>query len=216
MRGINIDEYHTATDWGLILNEKSIAPPEPKYIKVSVDGRDGDLNLSRALTGDLHYNNRPLSFAFLLVDGTQGEREEKLNDIINLVHGTERKIILPEDQMYYFVGECTISDVKNDKAYGSFRLNVDGDPYRYAINETKRAITLTSTATEIVLVNLGRKRLVPTIEVSESVTLEFSDSTATLGAGTFKLANLSLPTGSTTLRVSGSGSVTFSYREAVL
>ena len=47
MRGVKFGENHTAEDWGLILNAKTINPPTPKYIKVAVDGRDGDLNLSR-------------------------------------------------------------------------------------------------------------------------------------------------------------------------
>lgn len=216
MRGLNIGNFHTANDWGLILNEKTITPPTPKYLKVSIDGRDGDINLSRALTGDLHYENGSLSFRFLLVDGSHAEREEKLNEIINLVHGTEQKIILPDDIAHYYFGECTISDVRNDKVYGSFKLSVDSEPYRYSVYETKRVITLSSTATEVVLVNSGRKRLVPTIEVTGSATIEYGTSKATLGVGTFKLADLQLPTGNTLVKVSGSGSVTFIYREAVL
>lgn len=216
MRGITIGEIHTANDWGLILNEKTVTPPEPKYVKVSIDGRDGDLNLSRALTGDLHYNNRSLSFLFLLVDGSQTEREEKLSEIVNLIHGTEQTIILPDDITYYFVGECKISEVRNDKAYGSFRMDVDAEPYKYSINEIKRVIELSSTSKEVVLRNVGRKTLVPTIEVTGSVTIEYGSSKTTLGAGTFKLIDLQLPTGNTIVTVSGSGSVTFSYREAVL
>ena len=216
MRGITIGDIHTANDWDLILNAMSVAPPEPKYTKISIDGRSGDLNLSRALTGDLHYNNRPLSFVFLLTGGNQAEREDKVNEIVNLIHGTEQNIILPDDVSYYFFGECSISEVVQNKAYASFRLNVDAEPYKYSINETKRLIELSSTAKEIVLVNRGRKKLVPTIEVTGSVTLEYGSSKTTLGAGTYKLLDLQLPTGNTLLQVSGSGSVTFTYREAVL
>lgn len=216
MRGITIGDIHTANDWDLVLNSMIVSPPVPKYVKVSIDGRDGDLNLSRALTGDLHYNNRPLAFTFTLTGGSQVEREEKLTEIINHLHGTEQNIILPDDVNYYFYGECNISEASNNKAYASFKLDVDAEPYKYSINETKRAITLSSASKEVMLSNYGRKKLVPTIDVTGSATLEFGSTKTTLGAGTYKLLDLQLPNGNTLIKVSGSGSVTFTYREAVL
>ena len=45
MREVVFGDNHTAEDWGLILNAKTISPPTPKVVKISVDGRDGDLNL---------------------------------------------------------------------------------------------------------------------------------------------------------------------------
>jgi hypothetical protein len=216
MRGIIIGDIHTANDWDLILNAMSVAPPEPKYTKVSIDGRSGDLNLSRALTGDLHYNNRPLSFVFLLTSGNQAEREDKINEIVNLIHGTEQKIILPDDVTYYFFGECSISEIVQNKAYASFRLNVDAEPYKYSTNEITRVIDLSNTSREVVLVNLGRKKLVPNIEVSGTANLEYGSTKTSLGTGSYKLLDLQLGTGNTLITANGSGTVTFTYREAML
>lgn len=216
MRGVQFGKYHTADDWGLILNAKTINPPAPKYVKVSVDGRDGDLNLSRTLTGDMKYSNRDVSFTFLVTDGTQESREELISEIINLIHGNELQIIEPDDLEHYFLGECSVGNIRNDRAYGSFVVSANCEPYRYAIDEVNRTITATTTPSNIVLTNSGRKRLTPTVKVTASVNLEFGTTKVSLGAGTYKLTSLVLKPGANTVTVSGSGSVTFTYREGVL
>ena len=166
MRGVKFGEYHTAEDWNLILNAKSIDPPDPKLIKVSVDGRDGDLNLSRTLTGDVAYENREASFTFLITEGTQAEREELINFIINTIHGQEVQIIEPDDEDHYLIGDCSVSNVFNDRAYGSFKVSADCEPFRYYLEEVNRVITASATKTDIILSNTGRKTVTPTLIVT--------------------------------------------------
>lgn len=216
MRGVYFGEYHTVADWGLILSAKTIDPPSPKIVNVNIDGRDGTLDLSRALTGEMKFNNRGASFSFLVTEGSQADRDYMIQAIINAIHGRKLDIIEPDDLDHYFIGECTINDVYNDKAYGSFTVTAECEPYRYSRNETIRTIELNSTPTEIILTNNGRRTLVPTITVTDSVNLVIGTTNASLSAGTYKLSALSLKTGGTLLTVSGSGTVRFTYREAVL
>lgn len=216
MRGVQFGEFHTADDWDLILNSKSINPPTPKYMRVAVDGRDGDINLSRALTGELSYSNRDVNFTFLMTDKTIEERETLLTEIINYIHGKELKIIEPDKLDYYLLGECSIQNVQNNKSYSSFSVSATCEPYYYANEEKIRSIALTSTPAEIILTNLGRRIIVPTIKVSNSVNLEYDTTKVSLGPGTYKLTSLTLKPGSNVLKASGSGTVVFTYREAVL
>lgn len=48
----------------IVLEYFSIGMPEPKFIKVSVPGRDGDLDMSEALTGYTQYHNREIQLRF--------------------------------------------------------------------------------------------------------------------------------------------------------
>lgn len=216
MRGVQFGEYHTATDWNLILNSKNIDPPTPKVVKVSIDGRDGDLNLSRALSGDMKFNNREASFTFLVTGGSYESREALINEIINAVHGQELQIIEPDDEDHFLVGECSVDNVVNNKAYGSFSVSADCEPYRYLVDEINRVIVPTATPTDIVLHNTGRKTLTPTITVEGEVNLKFGSSEVGLSTGSYKLSALHLKTGSNIVTVSGTGTITFTYREAVL
>lgn len=216
MRGVKFGENHTAEDWGLILNAKTINPPTPKYIKVAVDGRDGDLNLSRTLTGDMKYNNREASFSFLVTEGTHVEREDLINEIVNLLHGNELRIIDPDDLDHYLLGECRVDSITNTKAYGSFTVVADCEPYRYSIEEINRTVSASATPLDIVLTNNGRKTLTPVVKVTGTANLVIGTTSVSLGAGTYKLTSLILRPGSNVVTVSGSGSVTFTYREGVI
>ncbi len=216
MRGVYFGDFHTVADWGLILSGKTINPPTPKIVNVNIDGRDGTLDLSRALTGEMKYNNRTASFSFLVTEGSQSDRAYMIQAIINALHGQRLEIREPDFPGYYLVGECTVENTVNNKSYGSFTVTADCEPYYYSLIEMIRTIELTSTPSEIFLTNSGRKTIVPTIQVSNSVNLEYDTTKVSLGPGTFKLTSLTLKPGSNVLKASGSGTVVFTYREAVL
>lgn len=216
MRGVYFDDKHTGDDWNLILNSKSINPPAPKYVKISVDGRNGDLNLSRALTGDISYENREVSYTFIATEGTQEEREALISQIVNYCHGQERKIIDPDYPDYYFIGEITVSNIRNDRAYGTFTISADCEPFKYSKEEINRLISLTSTESVINLTNDGTKTVIPTVTIDGSANIKVGNDSISLGSGTYKLTALRLPSGSTPITVSGSGSLTLTYREAIL
>lgn len=216
MRGVQFGNYHTSDDWNLILNAMKINPPTPKTTKVSVEGRDGDLNLSRALTGEMRYSNRDASFTFLLTDGTHAEREALSMDIVSLIHGEELKIITPDRPDFYLFGECKIEDIVNNKSYLTIVISADCEPYYYAINETIREVTVTGSSQEVAIVNHGRKTITPVIHIEGNITLKFGSSSVSLSSGDYQLPTLLLKMGVTLVNVSGSGTVKFTYREAVL
>ncbi len=216
MRGVYFGDFHTVADWGLILSAKTINPPTPKTITVNIDGRDGTLDLSRALTGEMKFNDREASFSFLVTEGSQSDREYMIRTIINALHGQRLKIIEPDFPELYLIGECSVGNVVNNKAYGSFTVSAVCEPYKYSVDEVNRVISLSSTPTDIVLHNLGTKSLIPTITVTGSVNMVIGSTSVSLSAGTYKLTSLILSPGANIVTVSGSGLVTFSYREAVL
>jgi len=216
MRGVYFDDFHTNNDWGLILNSKELDPPAPKVVKVTVDGRDGDLDLSEALTGEIRYENREANFTFLVTEGSHSDREYMINTIINEIHGRTRKIILPDDLEHYLIGRCIVSGVENYNAYGTFSVTADCDPYRYSIYETKRSIDLTDTPIEIALSNSGRKTVIPTVVVSDTANITLGTTSVSLSKGTYQIPALKLASGVSTIIVSGSGNLALSYREAVI
>jgi len=216
LRGVQFGEFNTATDWDLILNSINIADPKPKTNYVSVPGRSGDLDLTEGLTGEVEYENRGASFTFLLTNGSHLDREELIGTITNLMHGRKFTCIIPDKSEYYLSGRWSVSESKNDKAYGSITLEGNCDPWFYANNETIKAYTLTGAKQDIILANKGVKTLIPEITVTGSVKLTYGDISEALSDGTYKLVNLKIKRGGISLSVEGTGTVTFTYREAVL
>lgn len=216
MRGVYFGDYHTVTDWELILSAKTINPPTPKRVKVNIDGRDGTLDLSRALTGEMKYENREASFTFLATEGSYEERNELIKTITRAIHGKELQIIEPDNEGYYLVGECSVDNVVNNKAYGSITIKADCEPYYLAINEVKRILAPSDKPYEVILSNAGDKILTPTLTVDGTINLEFGTSKVSLSSGTYTLTGLRLQPGNTVISMTGSGFTTVSYREAVL
>lgn len=216
LRGIRFGDIHTGTDWGLTLSSKSIDPPTPKTYFLSIDGRDGDLDLTEALTGDVKYENRNMEFEFVLTDGTYLERENLIQTITNYLHGKKLSITLDDDTSRYYTGRCEVSDISNSLAYGELTVSANCEPYKQKFLETVVSQSLTSTKTSVDLTNSGTKTLIPEIVVSGSVNIEFDETSVALSTGTYQIAELQLRTGTKVVQVYGSGEVSFKYREAVL
>ena len=63
--GIKIGEKHTYDDWGLVCTRIEISDPEQKTYFVEIPGRDGVIDLSEALVGDVKYGNREIRMEFI-------------------------------------------------------------------------------------------------------------------------------------------------------
>lgn len=60
-RGVLINDEHTLRDWGAaITNSDVISMPEPNTTYLEIPGRNGRLDLSESLTGDVTFSNRTI------------------------------------------------------------------------------------------------------------------------------------------------------------
>lgn len=218
LRGIQFGEYHTAEDWNLILHEKSVSPPVPKTNYVSVPGRDGDLDLTEALSGVVNYQDRKASYTFLLTDGTHADRVELISQIIGVLHGQRVQIIDTDDYPdYYMIGRLSVTDVSNSNAYGILKIEAICQPWRYAINQKTKTVNVTASdgTVTVTMTNNGYKTVAPTLTVTGSITLTYGLTSTTLSAGTYILAGLRFTPGANTVTVAGTGSISINYQEAI-
>lgn len=212
-----LDKFNTWYNWRLVLTAKSVTPPEPKTNYVDIDGMSGSLDLSESLTGEITYKDRTVSASFWTSEGSFKERTSLLKNIVTALHGKKIKIIEPDDPDHYFYGRVTVKDLNNILPYAEFTIECTCEPWRYAINDTERRVDVnSSTVTEVVIHNNGVKTLRPVITVTGSVDITYNGVTTTLTAGTYTISNIRLHQGVNIIGVSGSGSVTFTYKEADL
>ena len=214
MRGITIIKdnihLHTGDDLDLIQEVKELGNPTPQSYLVEVPGRNGLLNLTKGLTGNVCYKNRSLRFQYL----GSGDKDILLDtvDLFNTYHGETIKIIDDDTPDWYYEGEATVS-VKRNGVLVTITLDVDADPFRQRLELTNRVTDLTTDAKNIVINNYG-VTVAPTVIVSNNAQITFKGTTYTLSAGTYTIDNLELKPGSNILTVSGSGNLTIQYREA--
>lgn len=216
MRFFILDEFNTWHDWRLTLTAKEVSPPQPKTSYINLDGRHGSLDLSEALTGGVVYEDRTVQAKFWTSEGTDTSRVQLMREIIAALHGRKVQIIEPDDPDHFFLGRVFIKPDAHDQVHDEFTLEAVCEPWRYALTETRRRVEVNSDSVDTIIRNNGVKTLCPTVEVEGSVTLEYNGATVDLTAGSYKISDIKLHQGFNTVGVSGTGSVTFIYREATL
>lgn len=216
-RYFKIDKFNTFIDWDLILTAKDITPPEPKIYNVDIDGMDGSLDLTEALTGGVVYNNRTITAEFWTDHGKRSDRVKLLDTIRQAIHGKKVTIVEPDDPGHYFIGRIAIKAESNNLAFATISIECDCEPYKYALEDTTRTIVVNGVEPkDLVINNTGRKTIIPELIVDGSITVNFDGYSTSLTDGTYKIAELKLRNGFNTINISGTGSIMFKYKEACL
>lgn len=214
MRGIEIikDNFkiHTGDDLGLIQEVKDIGNPTPQSYLVEVPGRNGLVNLTKGLTGNVTYSNRSLKFQYL-VSGTYKEVKETI-DLFNSLHGEIFKVIDDDTPEYYYEGEATVT-VTRKGILTTITLELNANPFRERLDLTNMTTALSTTDKTLVVNNYGVV-VQPTIIVGNTAKIVYKGNTYTLSAGTYKISDVELKTGYNSFIVSGSGNLTIQFREA--
>lgn len=214
-RFFTLDKYNTWYDWGLIVTAKSVTPPEPNTNYVTLDGANGTLDLSEALAGHVTYKDRTVTATFWTDNGTRTDRERLVNKIISTLHGRKIKIVEPDDLDHYFYGRVSVTPEVNNLAYAEFTIKATCEPWRYAMTDSVRSVTVDG-ASDVVINNNGVKTLSPIVTVDGDISLTYNGIKTALTSGTFKITDFKLDPGVNVVTVSGNGSVSFTYKEALL
>ena len=211
MYSVNFGDKNSYTDFGLILRPKTRPFPTPKTNYVSIEGKDGDLDLTTSLTGDVKYENISYSLEFYLKD-KRADWETTLLELSTYLHGKKMNLTFSEDPDYYYIGRYTLNPLESDMNIGLLSVECILEPYRLKKVETVKSITGVGTLT---LSNM-RKWVMPTITSSESMQFTFEGKTFTVN-GTLQSPDIILKEGDNTIEVtSGTGTITVTYREGKL
>lgn len=212
MNGVTFGNKHSYTDYGLILQSKTIGAATVKTKKVDIEGGHGSLDYT-AFFGEPKYNNRTLTFTFISKMRPL-EFVSSYSELQNALHGQKVDIILDEDPNYHYVGRLSVEDYSTSNKTPTFTISADCEPFKL-----KNAITVVtqevSGSATITLSNM-RMKVVPTITTDAEMTIVFGGRSTTVSAGTFTIPTLELSKGDNTVTVSGTGSITFSYQEGGL
>lgn len=132
MLGVKIGDKHTYKNWGLKwLEPYNIGLPAPKTYTIDLPGSDGKLDLTEALNGYVHYDNRQIELNFDCEDVDYYDFEHIRQEIANYIHGRYLKVVLDTDPQYFYEGRLFMETEKNSKAGSTIKITGDMDPYKY-------------------------------------------------------------------------------------
>ena len=214
-KGIYFDDIHSYFDLNLILAPFVPVPAEPKTNYIDITGGDGSLDLTEGL-GEVKYKDRNFAFTFSVNPLDKMTFDEKVSQVSNALNGKRCRITLDRDPDYYWEGRCIVDKYAQNKALKQISVKATVRPYKLKQNQTVASFDLTADEKEITLKN-GRKSVVPEITcTNDNATVIFGNVTETLSAGTHKILDIYLKEGNNILKVSGSGTITFTYQEGEL
>lgn len=219
-RKVIFGTYDTALMGLWTLAGLQLTDPEYQEYLMEVKGRDGPLDFSTVLTdGEPKYGSRTLTATLESSEGTRAERTARIGRMVNELDGMRMNIQHPDYIGYYLTGRVKVREEYNDMAHCCVTVTAVCDPWLYAVEERRYDLTATTTEKTAVLVNHGRRIVVPTVVISgesASFLIEHDYISTALGPGTYQLPDLLLARGNTQIKYSGSGVAKITYREAVL
>lgn len=217
-KGVTINGKHTYRDLGLILVDGSekIGLPEVQSYTVEVPGRNGLLDLTDALTGDVTFKNRECSWQF--ADAREyGKRTDALVKLYNMLHGRRLPFILDDRQDYTGKGRFTAEIEENRNGYTLINVTADCDPY---FSKGLKTLKIHAAGGVTAYVESGRMPVCPVFEFYSETIVKMGDVCMQLPPGTYKLTDLWLQEGTNEIYLNsylGDGNVLIStYEEATI
>jgi hypothetical protein len=110
-----------------------------------------------------------------------------------------------------------VSGFTSEKNVGMVSVECDCEPYKYKAEKT--VVSKAINGTETISLTNSRKRAVPEVAIatSGSIRIEYQGSNIwDLGSGSYTLPELELVEGANAVKLTGTGTVTFTYQEAGL
>ncbi len=230
MQGVTFGTKHSYNDFGLILSSKEIGLPEPKTESVSIVGRNGDIDLTEALTDTVTFGNRKITFTFTLLNA-HIYWTKVLSEVSNYLHGKKMQIILDADKTFYYYGRCKINQFKTNKTLGTLVVECDVEPYKIEVNGagTPHVWDTFSFVDGIIYTNevsvncsvtknlISRAKVVsPTFICSSAMEVIYNGITYNLPAGTTTVYDIRLQEGDNFVTFTGNGTVKISYKSGSL
>lgn len=174
----------------VLLDGYTLSPPEPKTTTVEIPGRDGVLDLTESLIGDVSYGNRSMTFTFLIADIEQFEVVK--TQVSNALHGRKFNFEMTMDPGYTYTGRFKITSYThmatwNHGICGFIEVEIDADPYKL---KSHYVYNLNATGGAMFNLESGRKKVHPIIELSAPARIRFKNVVYRIGAGRFQLNDI--------------------------
>lgn len=226
MKGVTFGTKHSYKDFGLILTSKTVNLPDLKTETQDVPGMDGELDLTDAITDDVKFKNRKLSFTFTVIDPVK-QFFIVLSEVTNFLHGKRLRVVMDDDKNFYYEGRCNVNQFKTDKRTATIIIDCDVKPFKTEINSAGEPwiwdtfsfvdgiiyvneVKVSGSAT-INLIN-RRKIVSPTFTCTSAMTVSFNSSTYSIPKGTTTALDIRLQEGDNYVTFIGTGTVTIQYK----
>lgn len=220
---------HTYRDYGLyVTNISPVSPPEVRREVITIPGRNGEIDLTEALTGYPIYGNREITLEL----GGKKRPEEWwgfMSRFLNEIHGRRVRVIFDDEQNYYYVGRAVVeSDYERGNWIGRFTVTISAEPYKYSVTGTdekwlwdpfsfvdgvvREYAEIPVKGTLDYTIVGSQMPVIPVFTASTDMTVQFEGETYNLKQGSNTIYDIVLKNQEYHLIFKGNGTVTISYK----
>lgn len=212
-KGTDFGGIHSNRDLNLIQQKVDIQPATPKLNLIDIPGADGSKDLSAQPAGRIVYKDRSITWTFALYPGEDWHTKHR--QVSNALNGRRCQITLDDDPDYYYIGRLTVKKYNTDKLLRQITVEAICAPYLLKHHLTVVTVDLTAALRTVYLLN-EKMPVVPVFEATAPTTLVWGTSSVDITAGSFSSLDIELHEGENVLQVSGTGTLTITYREGSL
>ena len=199
----------------MILGPKEIGAPSVKKNLVEIEGADGSIDYTDFFGGP-KYGDATHVFPFTAIV-PRSDFLSHYSLVKNALHGQKLRIVLDDDPSFYYVGRCYVSKFTAPNGVGIISVECECEPYKYKVAKT--VVTRAVDGAEVITLTNARKRAVPEVTIATDTSLNIvyqPYNVWDLGSGSYTLPELELLEGVNEVTVTGTGSITFTWQEAML
>lgn len=221
MDSTKFGNFWSDTHYNLIQQSVTVHPAEPKLNFLEADGFNGSIDVTDSFGVDVRFKNRDIDWVFALNPGMDWRETQRT--ISRDLNGLRLKIILSDDQNYYYMGRVKVNEYKRDEALKQITLTANCDPFMYYADTTQLTATVSNNTYQNISISNDKMPVIPTIIATKKMVLLYDgdEHTVDVTTGT-TVSDLVFKSGTTTLRAklfnSGetNGLLTFVYRQGAV
>lgn len=191
--------------FGMFLKSHSVSPAKPKLHTFSLDGMDGELDLTE-WAGEVRYEPREVKLSFRDVN------ESAYRELVQFALGRRVKVMLSDDPDYYYEGRCGAIETDTERRVTDVDMTVTCGPYRLARAATVKQIAANGQA----YVRARRMTATPTVTATAACTIGYGGETFAVQSGTHTVAGLRITDELKQMTVTGNATVTLTWTDGVL
>lgn len=178
-----------------------------KTAYIDIEGADGRIDVTNALTDDVHYNNREVTVPLQSIAMHSTDRLVDRFALDQLFSGKVRKMFIDD---WYLEGRFSIES-SFSVPVRKYTIKGDCKPYRFNAEQTVVEYIVTNTL-ECAIDYDDRMPVCPVINVSADMQMTLYGSVYSLKKGDNIVPDLILRYGTNTFSLSGAGMAVFTWR----
>lgn len=132
---VKIGDKNSQDDFNMVLTHYEISPPEVQTQFVEVPLRDGSLDFTEALTGDVRYKDRKITMKFNFL-GKKDTFPARISELENFLHGRRLHVTFDDDVAFYYDARLSVTEYDGSNNQGRVTIEGIAQPYKYNIQSS--------------------------------------------------------------------------------